>query len=111
MKLLVSHNLLDGSITMGVERGYHFPLFFPLILNIPLIFRDFDFVFDLCRFGAAPRLPFVNHRYAEFLEAEGNFDRAEEFFLKAGKQREAVLMHLQNKNWDAAERISKYHIY
>ena len=46
------------------------------------MFRDFDFVFELCRFGSAGRLPLVQQKYAEHLESEREFERAEEFYLK-----------------------------
>ena len=33
-------------------------------------------------------------------------ERAQNFYLKAGKVQEAITMHLHNKNWDAAEQIA-----
>lgn len=70
-------------------------------------FRDFDFVFELCRLGATGRLQAVQHKYAEHLEDAGEFNQAEEYYLKAGKVKEAVLMHMHGQNWESAERIAK----
>lgn len=42
--------------------------------------------------GATHRLADVQLKHAEHLEDEGNFNRAEHFYLQAGKAREAVLM-------------------
>jgi hypothetical protein len=40
-------------------------------------YRDFDFAFGLCRLGAGHRLQFVQQKYAEHLEDEGELDKAE----------------------------------
>lgn len=66
-------------------------------------------MFELCRLGANNRLAFVQQKYAEQLEDEGDLEKAEEFYLKAGKGREAILMHTHNQNWEAAERIANLH--
>jgi intraflagellar transport protein 172 len=43
------------------------------------------------------------------LEDDGEFARAEEFFLKSGKPREAIEMHLHQRDWAAALRICASH--
>lgn len=88
VKLLNKHELLNDAIEIGTTRG------------------DFDFVFELCQLGATNRLQFVQQKYAEHLEDVRDFGRAEEYYLKANKGREAILMHIHEKNWEAAERIA-----
>uniref|UniRef100_A0A914KFL7 Uncharacterized protein n=1 Tax=Meloidogyne incognita TaxID=6306 RepID=A0A914KFL7_MELIC len=89
VKLLLRHELLDEAINISVTKS------------------DFDFAFELCRLGAGHRLQFVQQKYAEHLEDEGELDKAEEQYLLAGKAREAVIMRMHNRNWEAAERIAQ----
>lgn len=89
IKLLTKFELLDEAINLAVFKG------------------DYDFAFELSRLGAVHRLKFVQQSYAEHLEDEGDLEKAEELFLKAGKSREAVSMHIHSQNWDAAERIAE----
>ena len=48
-------------------------------------------------------------QYAMALEDEGEFAKAEEYFLKANKPREAIEMHLHQRDWDAALRVCETH--
>lgn len=91
VKLLQRYGLLNEAIDMGSERG------------------DFDFIFDLCRLGAKNKLVDVQLKYAEQLEDDGDYAKAEQFYLLAGKAREAVLMHMHNQDWSAAEKIASEH--
>ena len=56
------------------------------------VFSSFEFAFELARTGMKNKLPDVHLKHAMFLEDEGEFKKAEEEFIKAGKPREAVLM-------------------
>ncbi|KAL3125667.1 hypothetical protein niasHT_009754 [Heterodera trifolii] len=91
VKLLNKHQLLEETINMAITKN------------------DFDFAFELCRLGASHRLPLVQQKFAEKLEDDGKFEEAEEMYLKAGKAREAVLMHMHHGQWEAAERIAQEH--
>ncbi|KAL3102659.1 hypothetical protein niasHT_029470 [Heterodera trifolii] len=91
VKLLNKHQLLEETINMAITKN------------------DFDFAFELCRLGASHRLPLVQQKFAEKLEDDGKFEQAEEMYLKAGKAREAVLMHMHHGQWEAAERIAQEH--
>lgn len=42
------------------------------------------------------------------MEDEGDLSKAEEYYLKAGKGKDAILMYIHNQNWEAAERIARY---
>ena len=55
-------------------------------------FSAFDFAFELGKIGMKSKLPDVHLKYAMYLEDEGQFQKAEEEFIKAGKPKEAVLM-------------------
>lgn len=37
----------------------------------------------------------------------GDFAKAEQLYLEAGKAREAVLMHMHNQDWVSAERVAR----
>ncbi|KAI1724366.1 intraflagellar transport protein osm-1 [Ditylenchus destructor] len=91
IKLLTRHALLQEAIELGTTRG------------------DFEFVFELCRLGANNKLAYVQQKYAERLEDEGDLSKAEEYYLKAGKGKDAILMYIHNQNWEAAERIASLH--
>ena len=83
--------MLNEAIEIGIEKD------------------EFDFVFEICRLGAKHKLPDVQSKYAERLEDAGDYPKAEEFYLLSGRAREAVLMYMQNQDWDAAERIAEEH--
>lgn len=70
-------------------------------------FSAFDFAFDLCRFGAKGRLPFVHERLAQQLEEEGELEKAEMHYIEGKKPREAVLMYIHELDWNNAERVAK----
>lgn len=38
---------------------------------------------------------------------QGKFFEAEAEFIKAGKPKEAVLMHVHRKDWDAAQKVAE----
>jgi len=55
------------------------------------------------------KLPEVHLQFAMALEDEGNFERAEEEFIKAKKPQEAIDMYVHQRKWDAAIRIAEGH--
>lgn len=71
---------------------HHKPVFAVIDLIFLIFFRSFDFAFELARTGMKNKLPDVHLKHAMFLEDEGEFKKAEDEFVKAGKPREAVLM-------------------
>ncbi|KAI6244211.1 Intraflagellar transport protein osm-1 [Aphelenchoides fujianensis] len=91
VKLLQSYGLLEDAIDVGTEKN------------------EFEFVFELCRLGATHRLPEVQLKYAEHLEDEGDFARAEQFYLQAGRRERPPLMYLHNQQWEDAERLATTH--
>ncbi|VDK57787.1 unnamed protein product [Anisakis simplex] len=91
VKLLQKYNLLDESIDFACENG------------------AFDFAFELCRLGAKNRLAFVHLKLAQQLEEEGQFETAEKHYIEGGKPKEAVLMYINELDWDNAERLAREH--
>ncbi|KAM6123262.1 intraflagellar transport protein 172 homolog [Pterocles gutturalis] len=71
--------------------------------------RVFEFAFELARLSMKEKMPEIHLKYAAFLEDEAKFEEAEAEFIKAGKPKEAVLMFVQNQNWDAAQRVAEAH--
>jgi len=55
------------------------------------------------------KIPDVHMKYALYLEDEGKFDEAEAEFIKAGRPKEAVLMHIHKQDWDAAQKVAELH--
>ncbi|VDM11557.1 unnamed protein product [Wuchereria bancrofti] len=91
VKLLQKFKLLDESIDYACENG------------------AFDFAFDLCRLEAKNRLPSVHFKFAQQLEEEGEFEKAEMHYIESGKSKEAILMYVHDQDWENAERIAKKH--
>uniref|UniRef100_A0A8C2A3G2 Intraflagellar transport protein 172 homolog n=1 Tax=Cyprinus carpio TaxID=7962 RepID=A0A8C2A3G2_CYPCA len=69
----------------------------------------FDFAFELARLAMKQRIPDIHLKNAMFLEDQGKFNEAETEFIKAGKPKEAVLMHVHNKDWSNAQRVAEAH--
>lgn len=46
-------------------------------------------------------------KYALHLEDEGRFAEAEMEFVKGGKAKEAVLMHIHRQDWEAAQKVAE----
>uniref|UniRef100_A0A8C1T5H6 Intraflagellar transport protein 172 homolog n=1 Tax=Cyprinus carpio TaxID=7962 RepID=A0A8C1T5H6_CYPCA len=69
----------------------------------------FDFAFELARLAMKPKIPDIHLKNAMFLEDQGKFNEAETEFIKAGKPKEAVLMHVHNKDWSNAQRVAEAH--
>ncbi|CAF1105880.1 unnamed protein product [Rotaria sp. Silwood1] len=67
----------------------------------------FEFAFDIARLLLKDKLPEVHYKYALHLEDERRYLEAEAEFLKAKKPRDAVLMYVQIKDWDRAQRIAQ----
>ena len=40
---------------------------------------------------------------------QGKYSEAENEFVKGGKPKEAVLMHVHQQNWDSAQRVAELH--
>ncbi|XP_051954406.1 intraflagellar transport protein 172 homolog [Xyrauchen texanus] len=70
---------------------------------------SFDFAFELARLSMKQKIPDVHLKKAMFLEDQGKFTEAETEFIKAGKPKEAVLMHVHNKDWSNAQRVAEAH--
>ncbi|XP_016392956.1 intraflagellar transport protein 172 homolog [Sinocyclocheilus rhinocerous] len=69
----------------------------------------FDFAFELARLAMKQKIPDIHLKNAMFLEDQGKFNEAETEFIKAGKPKEAVLMHVHNKDWSNAQRVAEAH--
>ncbi|CAF3826487.1 unnamed protein product, partial [Rotaria magnacalcarata] len=67
----------------------------------------YEFAFDIARLLLKDKLPEVHYKYALHLEDERRYLEAEAEFLKAKKPRDAVLMYVQIKDWDRAQRIAQ----
>ncbi|XP_073712376.1 intraflagellar transport protein 172 homolog [Misgurnus anguillicaudatus] len=70
---------------------------------------SFDFAFELARLSMNQKTPDIHLKNAMYLEDQGKFSEAETEFIKAGKPKEAVLMHVHNKDWSNAQRIAEAH--
>ncbi|KAI9178878.1 hypothetical protein H9P43_005540 [Blastocladiella emersonii ATCC 22665] len=90
-KLLIKHGLLEYAIDFAAENA------------------AFDFAFELCKFANKGKDADVYLKQAMFLEDEGKFAEAEAAFVKAAKPKEAILMHIHNEDWDAAQRVAETH--
>ncbi|KAI9219008.1 hypothetical protein BC828DRAFT_407082 [Blastocladiella britannica] len=88
-KLLIKQGLLDYAIDFAAENA------------------AFDFAFELCKFAAKGKDVDVYLKQAMFLEDDGKFLEAEAAFVKAGKPKEAILMHIHNEDWDSALRVAE----
>ena len=89
--LLRKFNLLEEAIDYACESG------------------EFDNAFELARAGAGNKVRDVHLKHAMYLEDEGRFDEAEAEFIKADAPKEAIEMHVHNKDWDAATRVAEQH--
>ncbi len=89
--LLRKFNLLEEAIDYACESG------------------EFDNAFELARAGADNKVRDVHLKHAMYLEDEGRFDEAEAEFIKANAPKEAIEMHVHNKDWDAATRVAEHH--
>ncbi|CAF0950446.1 unnamed protein product [Didymodactylos carnosus] len=69
--------------------------------------RIFEFAFDIARILLKEKIPEVHYKYALYLEDEHQYHEAEQEFIKAKRPRDAVLMYVQNKDWDKAQRIAQ----
>ncbi|KAA0708383.1 Intraflagellar transport protein 172 -like protein [Triplophysa tibetana] len=70
---------------------------------------SFDFAFELARLSMNQKTPDIHLKNAMYLEDQGKFSEAETEFIKAGKPKEAVLMHVHNKDWSNAQRVAEAH--
>ncbi|XP_067274021.1 intraflagellar transport protein 172 homolog [Pseudorasbora parva] len=71
--------------------------------------NSFEFAFELARLSMKQKIPDIHLKNAMFLEDQGKFNEAETEFIKAGKPKEAVLMHVHNKDWGNAQRVAEAH--
>ena len=69
----------------------------------------FDFAFTIAKAAVKSKLPEIHVKYALFLEDEGKFAEAEVEFVKGNKAKEAVLMHIHRKDWEAAHKVAEQH--
>lgn len=70
---------------------------------------SFEFAFELSRLALQHKTPQIHLRYAMYLEDEGKFEEAEAEFIRAGKPKEAILMFVHNRDWEAAQRVAEAH--
>uniref|UniRef100_A0A8C2G6B9 Intraflagellar transport protein 172 homolog n=1 Tax=Cyprinus carpio TaxID=7962 RepID=A0A8C2G6B9_CYPCA len=99
VKLLSKFGFLESAIDFAADN-YGFQ---------SLNFYTFDFAFELARLAMKPKIPDIHLKNAMFLEDQGKFNEAETEFIKAGKPKEAVLMHVHNKDWSNAQRVAEAH--
>ena len=78
-------------------------------LPSPHPFSDFDFAFAVAKAAVKSKIPDVHMKYALYLEDEGKFEEAEAEFIKAGRPKEAVLMHIHKQDWEAAQKVAELH--
>lgn len=69
----------------------------------------FEFAFSLANAVCKSKLPHIFLKKAMWYEDQGKFQEAEGEFIKAGKPREAVLMHVHTQDWDSAQRVAEKH--
>ena len=72
-------------------------------------FSDFDFGFAVAKAAVKSKIADVHMKYALYLEDEGKFVDAEAEFIKAGRPKEAVLMHIHKQDWEAAQKVAELH--
>ncbi|CAF1215295.1 unnamed protein product [Adineta steineri] len=77
------------------------------VLDLACEQHAYEFAFDIARLLLKDKLPEVHYKYALHLEDEHRYADAEAEFLKAKKPRDAVLMYVQIKDWDRAQRIAQ----
>ncbi|KAI9137410.1 hypothetical protein BKA69DRAFT_1032603 [Paraphysoderma sedebokerense] len=90
-KLLSKLDLLDYAIDFASENG------------------AFEFAFELAKYGDKSKVNDVYLRQAMAFEDEGKFAEAEKAFVLAQKPKEAILMHIHNEDWEAAQRVATAH--
>lgn len=88
VKFLAEHNLAEQAVAFAIERG------------------EWDSAFMLAEKSCRHKLPEVHLQRAMAYEDEGRFADAERGFLLANKPREAIEMHIHQKDWTAATRIA-----
>ncbi|XP_073968518.1 intraflagellar transport protein Oseg2 isoform X1 [Rhodnius prolixus] len=69
--------------------------------------NQFEFAFELAKSGTKNKLPEIHHKYALFLEAKDDLEAAEEHFIKSGRLKDAVMMYMDHKRWEDAERLAE----
>lgn len=91
IKLLATRGLAELAVDYALERG------------------EFPEAFRIAQATCKAKLPEVHLQFAMALEDEGNFERAEEEFVKAKKPQEAIDMYVHQRKWDAAMRVAEGH--
>ncbi|KAK9502773.1 hypothetical protein O3M35_011482 [Rhynocoris fuscipes] len=69
--------------------------------------NQFEFAFELAKTGLKHKLPDIHHKYALYLEAKDELEAAEEHFIKSGRIKDAVMMYMDHKRWEDAERLAE----
>ncbi|XP_065179819.1 intraflagellar transport protein 172 homolog [Sycon ciliatum] len=91
IKLLTKFNLLESSIDFACDN------------------QHFDFAFDIAKMAVKSKLGSVHCKYGNILEDEGKYDEAAEHFITGGQPKEAVLMYVHSRDWEAAQRVAEEH--
>ncbi|CAH1397619.1 unnamed protein product [Nezara viridula] len=89
VKLLNKYNLLTACLEYACDSN------------------QFDFAFELAKAGNKSKLEEIHHKYALYLEARNELETAEEHFERSGKLKDAVMMYMDHKKWDDAERLAE----
>lgn len=89
IKYLLKHGLVEAAIEHATENG------------------AFDMAFELATTSAPKKLPEIHLKHALFLEDDEQFQQAEEEFIKAGKPKEAIDMHVHQLDWASALRVAE----
>lgn len=69
----------------------------------------YEHALDICAYAAPKKTATVRLKRAMQLEDDGNFSAAEEEFIRAGRPKEAVDMHVHQGDYDAALRVAQSH--
>ena len=88
-KLLQRLGLLDQVLELAAETG------------------SFEFALELGTYLDPKKLEDLYFKHAMYLEDEGKFERAEDYFIKAKKPKEAILMHVHNEQWERALEVAE----
>jgi intraflagellar transport protein 172 len=70
---------------------------------------EYSEAFRIAEKTCKEKMPEVHLAHAMALEDEGNFERAEEEFIKAKKPQEAIDMYVHQRKWEAAMRVAEGH--
>jgi intraflagellar transport protein 172 len=103
---------LSQALEMGGEAGKNMLRELGLVvraIDYCCEIKDWDGARELARRHAPEKMETITYKRALQLEDDSRFDEAEAEFVAAGRPREAVEMHLHQKNWEAAMKVAESH--